>query len=715
MSKNIDCQSNQLDSKVTLRKKKAATIEGIVKADSISEFKSVSSSPERSTSDGDSALDIPSDIPSHNIEIDPFSDDEEVAGIASRLQNIIVTDQGTCEELASIASQIKEINLTNQETSEVVSDISQANSSTVAMSAEEKWNKLFNQQEALSDDLVDYMEEHLFDKDSAIEDINASINKIEDIRSRFRRFHKELRTLNNGQYEDEVKGGFDECLKSIKEYLKTIKSVKADIRSASTDDQSQVEFVRKEKEREDKERKLNTAIFLVADVERMIESLLKDLQVEVTDESKVSNDDLWCFKKVLPDMQKQVDTLSRKYKELLEVIPSTFPDKDDKLQGLHKNYQKLVLSHVKFTSDVSSEVKKRELTKEKLFQVSTLKIKLPKFSGYDSQLDVYTFHEKFMKLHKAEVPKSHMPELIKNNYLEGAALDFVKRHETIDEIWASLKKSFGDPRMMLMKKLQQLESMGPLVRIKDSEKAKNCLSKVINVIEELIKLAKDHSIEEKLYSGDAIYSIYRILGDNRTTRFLEKTCDESLQGEALWRRLITFLDREIKINLEKSMIHRSFEKDPKEDKDLQKKSHLSTSEKSKTDQSLVVESKPKKKDQTVCFLCGKSDHVQTKGPYGMKLIQYFACLKFTSMSPAQRLNELNTKGLCVQCLFPGSKASSGKHVEGKCQITYACKHDSHQASAIKKHVLVCDEHKGDEPNKTLLEEYRSRCITRPKQ
>ena len=97
----------------------------------------------------------------------------------------------------------------------------------------------------------------------------------------------------------------------------------------------------------------------------------------------------------------------------------------------------------------------------------------------------------------------------------------------------------------------------------------------------------------------------------------------------------------------------------------------------------------------------------------MKLIQYFACLKFTSMSPAQRLNELNTKGLCVQCLFPGSKASSGKHVEGKCQITYACKHDSHQASAIKKHVLVCDEHKGDEPNKTLLEEYRSRCITRP--
>ena len=82
MSKNTNCQSNQLDSKVTLRKKKAATVEGIVKKDSISEFRSVSSSPEHSTSAGDSALDILLEIPSHNIEINPFSDDEEVAGIA---------------------------------------------------------------------------------------------------------------------------------------------------------------------------------------------------------------------------------------------------------------------------------------------------------------------------------------------------------------------------------------------------------------------------------------------------------------------------------------------------------------------------------------------------------------------------------------------------------------------------------------------------------
>ena len=82
------------------------------------------------------------------------------------------------------------------------------------------------------------------------------------------------------------------------------------------------------------------------------------------------------------------------------------------------------------------------------------------------------------------------------------------------------------------------------------------------------------------------------------------------------------------------------------------------------------------------------------------------------MSPAQRCAELKRKGLCYQCLFPGAKVDTGKHVEGKCQSTYKCKNESHDTHTIKKHVLVCEEHKNDETNKTLLEEYRTRCITR---
>ncbi|MCH2405590.1 MAG: hypothetical protein MK200_05290, partial [Nitrosopumilus sp.] len=119
-----------------------------------------------------------------------------------------------------------------------------------------------------------------------------------------------------------------------------------------------------------------------------------------------------------------------------------------------------------------------------------------------------------------------------------------------------------------------------------------------------------------------------------------------------------------------------------------------------------------RKDQTICSFCGKDDHVASNGPYGKKLIQYFSCKKFAEMLPEQRYLELKKKDLCTQCLFPGASGTSGKHAEGKCQNIYTCKHNSHDNSVTKKHILVCNEHCKDNANKSLLEEYRSRCIRR---
>ena len=54
----------------------------------------------------------------------------------------------------------------------------------------------------------------------------------------------------------------------------------------------------------------------------------------------------------------------------------------------------------------------------------------------------------------------------------------------------------------------------------------------------------------------------------------------------------------------------------------------------------TTDDKPKKKHQVNCFLCGKSDHVSTKGPFGMKLIQYFTCEKFANLLPGEREKQL---------------------------------------------------------------------------
>ena len=113
------------------------------------------------------------------------------------------------------------------------------------------------------------------------------------------------------------------------------------------------------------------------------------------------------------------------------------------------------MTNGKFQVNVIEEVRLREITKEKSFEASKLKINLPKFKGYDSPIDIYTFQEKFERLH-SKVPKRHLPELLRNNYLDGPALDFVKRQNEIGEVWKSLKRAFGDPRMMMMKKIGEL-------------------------------------------------------------------------------------------------------------------------------------------------------------------------------------------------------------------------------------------------------------------
>ena len=68
------------------------------------------------------------------------------------------------------------------------------------------------------------------------------------------------------------------------------------------------------------------------------------------------------------------------------------------------------------------------------------------------------------------------------------------------------------------------------------------------------------------------------------------------------------------------------------------------------------------------------------------------------------------KGLCFQCLFPGAKRSDSKHKDGKCQRDFVCQHKNHDNYQIKKHVVVCSEHKDTQLNQDLFDLYKSKCI-----
>ena len=124
-------------------------------------------------------------------------------------------------------------------------------------------------------------------------------------------------------------------------------------------------------------------------------------------------------------------------------------------------------------------------------------------------------------------------DILKNNLLEGPALSRVRSITDIDEIWERLKRSYGDPNLLLKKKLLYLGKINQIWKLKDSEKIVEALSKMINTMKDLEHLACQHNIQARLCSGDGIDRIYQLLGDNRVTRWLSPTCDDKYNDQEL--------------------------------------------------------------------------------------------------------------------------------------------------------------------------------------
>ena len=237
------------------------------------------------------------------------------------------------------------------------------------------------------------------------------------------------------------------------------------------------------------------------------------------------------------------------------------------------------------------------------------------------------------------------------------------------------------------------------------EKVINHLTKIINLLQDLMRLAQEYQIEENLYFGDGLHKVYQLMGDINTTKFLNTICDEDLEQHEVWSKLISFLDKQKRVQQQKLLIQGpTTSTQPLR---RQHQSHFSGQTNNKRQDRLL--------DQLNCFICQATNHVATNGPQGTKIVQYFACPTFAKMSPQERFNELKSKGLCFQCLYPGARMDQGKHKEGRCQRDFCCKHTIHANYTVKKHVLICDDHKLNQENKDLFEHYKARCITKIQQ
>ena len=563
----------------------------------------------------------------------------------------------------------------------------------------------------LKEEIEDYIDENPTNQTIvSIDDIESCIEKITVLRTQFRQTVKQIevsvdREQFNYQFNDEISSLYA----SIKEYIINAKDRKSEIRMQDKKIIDLNSAIKLKKDNEENSQRKRATDFLINEVNRISNELSEEFEKEC--DGQVTDDEISRRKEDLPANLLKMEQLSAKFQKCLETIPDDYEDKDLHINSMSDQYNNLVQNKESYEKFVQNEIREREISKEKSFQITSLNIKLSKFKGYDSEMDIYTFQYEFDKLHLRTTPKKMLSDLLKYNYLEEPALSLVKSLDNIDEMWSRLKKAYGDAKTLLSKKLSSVESIGPLWKIKDIEKLKIALMSLINGMSDLISLAKYHNIEGKLYFGEGIDIIYGLMGDFRVTKWLTNICDKDLEGEELWNELICFLEKELKVKQELSHIKKKCVNE-KSDKNQSycASSNSNDDDTEDHDQSAHVTVNTQSTGSTKCAFCDGTGHFERTNIDGSKVVDYFSCEKFVQMTPLDRFSELRRKGYCYMCLYPGALHHMGKHASGLCQSEFTCKHPSHDSYKKKKHVLVCHEHRKDEQNKKTLEEYKNRFI-----
>jgi len=518
----------------------------------------------------------------------------------------------------------------------------------------------------IMDEVIDFIEDNNPESIKESTDLMMScIKKIESLRIQFRTEHRILRIeLGDDNFESEYGKSYQGILRSISDYIKDVNQL---VQRGS----SKINTVNAHK-----------ATFLMNEMKRGMKEIK---QVATCDVNRLSNEELRSRNNDLNKHSKTILSLSSKFKEYIDLAPS-----NDTLEESNEKYEAIMQLWHTYQNVILNECKHREIEKMDSFNKNQLNIKLQKFSG-------------FMKLYEHSVPTNLQADLLKNNHLEKDALMLVKNVTDIKDIWDRLKEAYGDTKTLLTNKISDLNNC-EVVKSRDPTKIVASISKIANLMRDLMKLSSDHHIENELYYSDALDQIYNLLGEERTIRWLTISCDAPKEGKWKWKQLLEFLDKEVKIQQQRATSQSKSKKtEPSKPQPPRKSAHTSSSQQSPNLSTV---------NQSSCFICGKDDHIQTNGPRGMKLIQYFSCKTFVDMTPAERLSMLKSKNLCFQCLFPGARQNQGKHQEGQCQRDFICQHASHQQYPTKKHVLVCEEHKNNKQNQDTLDHYKSRCIVR---
>ena len=168
-----------------------------------------------------------------------------------------------------------------------------------------------------------------------------------------------------------------------------------------------------------------------------------------------------------------------------------------------------------YAQELYALISERDISEEKLKKSNGLTIDLPKFKGYDSKLDIFSFRSEFERLIQPATQKQYWVDILKKNHLTGAALTLVEKCETVTEVWEKLINAYGNMKLLLQNKISQLDNFENFDKIKGDEKLGLALSKIVNMMTELTMLAQKYNLEAKLYVGGGLEKVLSLPGDDR--------------------------------------------------------------------------------------------------------------------------------------------------------------------------------------------------------
>ena len=375
---------------------------------------------------------------------------------------------------------------------------------------------------------------------------------------------------------------------------------------------------------------------------------------------------------------------------------------DEVRKMLENAIQKRDLVSIKkkeFFKKLHSIIIRRDVTPDKMKNATTFRIDLPKFSGYESNMDFYTFKSEFIKLVEPVVQKQYLSDFLKRNYLSGSALTLVEKETDYQKIWDKLKDSFGNERLLLQNKLAHLDNIGGLWKIKGDEKIASAIAGLLNAMQDLSSLAATHGIEGQLYEGGGLEKVMSLLGDFRHRKFRSENLDSAGDKKCEWGKLSAFLHKELKLREKMILDNKSAQLMGVELKKESKKKIYDGKE-GKGTSALAVSALDMK-----CHICGEGNHTIITTLKGNKIIPYYVCEMFSKLSPTDRYAKLKEKRLCTTCIFPGAMKGP-KH---KClYLNFCCPHAHENQEKI--HILLCEQHKKEDKNLKLLEKFKDKFI-----